>query len=212
MALIKCTECGKEFSDKATSCPNCGCPTEYVLQTINDVKKADEVKACPFCGSVSIDAEGYCNDCGMKMPVHKKVEFKQELADLQPGFYVKCPECGTYNPTGTFDCPNCNHKFTLDEYQGSLVKVGEKKKFNGVYRISSFGQKTEVYCPRCGSENCSIYHEQKIIPGKSKTSYTMNLNPFKPFTIMNKKEKVIKRDRVVTESKFVCNDCGKIFS
>lgn len=26
MALIKCEECGKEFSDKADICPNCGCP------------------------------------------------------------------------------------------------------------------------------------------------------------------------------------------
>lgn len=26
MALIKCPECGKEISDKATACPNCGCP------------------------------------------------------------------------------------------------------------------------------------------------------------------------------------------
>lgn len=28
MALIKCPECGKEISDKATSCPGCGCPVE----------------------------------------------------------------------------------------------------------------------------------------------------------------------------------------
>lgn len=28
MALIKCIECGKEISDKAISCPNCGCPIE----------------------------------------------------------------------------------------------------------------------------------------------------------------------------------------
>lgn len=26
MALIKCEECGKDVSDKAKSCPNCGCP------------------------------------------------------------------------------------------------------------------------------------------------------------------------------------------
>lgn len=26
MALIKCSECGKEISDKAEACPNCGCP------------------------------------------------------------------------------------------------------------------------------------------------------------------------------------------
>ena len=26
MALIKCSECGKEISDKAPACPNCGMP------------------------------------------------------------------------------------------------------------------------------------------------------------------------------------------
>ncbi len=29
MALIKCPECGKEISDKASACPNCGCPVDY---------------------------------------------------------------------------------------------------------------------------------------------------------------------------------------
>ena len=28
MALIKCPECGKDVSDRAESCPNCGCPVE----------------------------------------------------------------------------------------------------------------------------------------------------------------------------------------
>lgn len=28
MALIKCKECGKEISDKAKVCPNCGAPLE----------------------------------------------------------------------------------------------------------------------------------------------------------------------------------------
>lgn len=31
MALIKCIECGKEFSDKAPACPNCGCPTSEMI-------------------------------------------------------------------------------------------------------------------------------------------------------------------------------------
>lgn len=34
MALIECPECGKEFSDKAQACPNCGCPTDEVLEIV----------------------------------------------------------------------------------------------------------------------------------------------------------------------------------
>ena len=33
MALIFCSECGKEFSERAAACPQCGCP--------NDSKKAE---------------------------------------------------------------------------------------------------------------------------------------------------------------------------
>ncbi len=33
MALIKCTECGKQFSDKAPACPVCGCPTKLMTNT-----------------------------------------------------------------------------------------------------------------------------------------------------------------------------------
>lgn len=37
MALIKCPECGKQFSDKAPACPNCGCPTsEFFHKNEND--------------------------------------------------------------------------------------------------------------------------------------------------------------------------------
>ena len=36
MALIKCTECGKEVSDKAASCPNCGAPIN--IETTPKVK------------------------------------------------------------------------------------------------------------------------------------------------------------------------------
>lgn len=35
MALIKCPECGKEISDQATSCPNCGRPIIYNRPQIN---------------------------------------------------------------------------------------------------------------------------------------------------------------------------------
>lgn len=31
MALIKCSECGKEISDRAVACPNCGCPVQNIM-------------------------------------------------------------------------------------------------------------------------------------------------------------------------------------
>lgn len=42
MALIKCPECGKEFSDKAQACPNCGCPTSEVKKQEIMPEKAQE--------------------------------------------------------------------------------------------------------------------------------------------------------------------------
>lgn len=47
MAMIKCSECGKNISEKAKMCPKCGCP-------INE--KEDNIKflseKCPNCGAV----------------------------------------------------------------------------------------------------------------------------------------------------------------
>ncbi|MFA6904369.1 MAG: zinc ribbon domain-containing protein [Gallionellaceae bacterium] len=45
MALINCNECGKEISDKATTCPHCGAPTVNVSQNIADPN------ACSKCGT-----------------------------------------------------------------------------------------------------------------------------------------------------------------
>ncbi|SHK59867.1 zinc ribbon domain-containing protein [Hespellia stercorisuis] len=36
MALIKCEECGKEYSNKAPACPNCGCPTPDFKETVTE--------------------------------------------------------------------------------------------------------------------------------------------------------------------------------
>jgi len=41
MALIKCKECGHEVSDKASACPNCGCPiTTETIVSEEPVKKS----------------------------------------------------------------------------------------------------------------------------------------------------------------------------
>lgn len=41
MALIKCPECGKEYSNLAAACPNCGCPTNVVAPAPAPKKKVN---------------------------------------------------------------------------------------------------------------------------------------------------------------------------
>ena len=44
MAMIKCTECGKEMSDKASVCPNCGCPIEDIRSKLGEIEAEREEK------------------------------------------------------------------------------------------------------------------------------------------------------------------------
>lgn len=52
MALINCSECGKQISDKASVCPSCGAP-------VNPVN--EEIVCCPRCRSTQLSAnkKGY---------------------------------------------------------------------------------------------------------------------------------------------------------
>lgn len=44
MALIKCPECGKEISDKASACPNCAYPFGNNNHVVDELKKQSEYK------------------------------------------------------------------------------------------------------------------------------------------------------------------------
>ncbi len=51
MALIKCSECGKEISDKAPNCVHCGCPIEkddVCIECGKEIKKGSNI--CSYCG------------------------------------------------------------------------------------------------------------------------------------------------------------------
>lgn len=44
MAMIYCRECGKQISDQAPACPNCGAPQQTVPQNINPMQPIYIVK------------------------------------------------------------------------------------------------------------------------------------------------------------------------
>lgn len=73
-------------------------------------------------------------------------------------------------------------------------------------------KKYKRYCPKCGSGNCHAFVDNmQISGGKVTATYSANLNPFKPFTFVNKKEKVTQIPVYMNVTKFQCDDCGKIF-
>lgn len=194
MALIKCPECGKEISDKATTCPSCGCPaSEWINSNTTSMKQS---LASPECMSPE-----------ELTPIVEKIydsHWPSETGKMVDDLVSK-------TGMSKLAAENIIAKYKEDKNKEKYQSNYEKKEFHGIYRYGLFGGKTEVYCPRCHSENCSYYQEQKIIPGKTKTKYSANLNPLKPFTLVNKKEKVIRKEEVRTETKIICNDCGKIF-
>ena len=51
MAMIKCSECNKEMSDKAVKCPSCGCPNIPKIECPECKNKIDETNTIwPNCG------------------------------------------------------------------------------------------------------------------------------------------------------------------
>lgn len=82
---------------------------------------------------------------------------------------------------------------------------------NGNTTYNEQGQKR---CPYCGSTHFQ-YAGQQIYgarPEKTKTRYTANLNPLRPFTLVNKKEKVVKKARSgYAVDEFICLNCGNRF-
>lgn len=55
MALIRCSECGKEISDKASACPNCGAPVKRAGCVVHFERKKNLFIGAAVSGTVVID-------------------------------------------------------------------------------------------------------------------------------------------------------------
>lgn len=68
-------------------------------------------------------------------------------------------------------------------------------------------------CPKCGQSNYFITYEKVVItPEKTKGSVSLNLNPLKPFTLIDYKEKVVQKEVSNEVIKLMCNVCGNKFT
>lgn len=112
MALIKCPECGKEVSEDAGFCENCG--TQY-HKTCSD-KNGDSInQICPeqpVSEDVkSEDSENHTDTCS------ESNESKDAAKSI-------CKKCGSELEEGQVFCPKCGKKIKLDDNMKKRPKKG----------------------------------------------------------------------------------------
>ena len=127
MALIKCDECGKEYSDKAPACPNCGNPTEgkevVPQQQVVVQKKKSSAWAWIVLIIVGIGILGATGTLGnMTASYNLDVTIDDGGVNKLGVCYVK----GKITNTGDSDVTECTLTFNLvsddtQEYVGKAV-------------------------------------------------------------------------------------------
>lgn len=88
MSLINCSECNKQVSSNAISCPNCGNPIKK--EGVRIIEKVDTRIKCPKCGSKSVSVISNAN----------------KTASL-----VMWGPLAANNLLSNYKCMNCGHKF-----------------------------------------------------------------------------------------------------
>lgn len=67
MALIKCSECSKEVSDQATSCPNCGFPmTSTAISSRDESAVNISLGYLEIFEGYSLNPQAVCPHCGKR--------------------------------------------------------------------------------------------------------------------------------------------------
>lgn len=64
MALIKCSECGKEMSNQAKMCPHCGRDNDIMFCTECGKQVSSKAQMCPNCGYAFHNNYAVVNDRG----------------------------------------------------------------------------------------------------------------------------------------------------
>lgn len=147
MALITCPECGREISDKAVSCPGCGCPVEEIQKLIVESEKSDldrlvdeiwernptqRVKAIKELRMatgmdlksakdiIDIRYNGITQkEAGIRLKAELKEKRRQNNEDIKKSLLIIQ---NSFSPSQTPHCPKC--RSTQITYGGNRISLG----------------------------------------------------------------------------------------
>ncbi|SHG31476.1 zinc ribbon domain-containing protein [Dysgonomonas macrotermitis] len=117
MALINCSECGKQVSDKAVSCPTCGNPINKHT-TSNAISSSNDIMKCPKCNSTNLtsDKKGFSGRKAVAGAV------------LTGGIGLLAGTIGSNKMMIT--CLNCGYKYKAGEYHSEKRKFDNERAIN----------------------------------------------------------------------------------
>lgn len=128
MALIVCKECGREVSDKASVCPNCGCPISQ-----GNVRNS---MVCPKCGG---------NNVVVQQVQTGNIGAAQNKVYVQPA--KKSKGCLYWCIIGWWLVPM---KFIIWDWWAKLLFGGRNK--SGLnFSANKILSKTVAICQNCGN-------------------------------------------------------------
>jgi Zn-finger nucleic acid-binding protein len=169
MALITCSECGKQISDKAAACPNCGVGTAQAPAPIGN---------CPRCrtpmnegrrGSVTVLGCGRCGGVWLDNPTAQRLVKSGDSHVVAMADEAAAHASVLGVPSGPCACPVCSQPLRevmvppsgvhvdVCDLHGTWFDRGEIQKASGrvpppvATRVAEPQSSRLVPCPDCGT-------------------------------------------------------------
>ena len=130
--LISCPDCQKSLSDKAQTCPHCGCPRSLMPQTNSKSSLPDRIlspsqpdenlkfmfqhKQWPSCSEYAREESSQCLFCGQSLIDISTVG--REILETMESRRPKCMMCG--GTMQTMDAGSRGSAFALGNLFGAL--------------------------------------------------------------------------------------------
>lgn len=150
MALIKCPECGKEISDRAASCPNCGCPASEFKKTSvpEDTRSELDRIADEIFWNAPVDIVGCAKHLSKETGI--PVREARQMMIARNTEWKKGKKSGKYSDSEY--CPYCASRKIEYFHRPGIIVTRQSSASKSMLISSQTDGIDMMRCQRCGSK------------------------------------------------------------